>query len=41
MGKVCCKVDATNCPIEIGGLLTSSTKGYAMKADDHFKALVP
>jgi hypothetical protein len=38
MGKVCCKVDATNCPIEIGSLLTSSTKGYAMKADDHFKA---
>jgi hypothetical protein len=39
MGKVHCKVDATHSPIEIGDLLTtSSTKGYAMKADDVTKA---
>jgi hypothetical protein len=39
MGKVYCKVDARNSPIEIGDLLTTSTKkGYAMKADDHAKA---
>jgi hypothetical protein len=34
-GKVYCKVDATYGPIEIGDLLTtSSTAGYAMKADN-------
>ena len=39
MGKVYCKVDATHSSIEIGDLLTtSSTKGYAMKADDSIKA---
>jgi hypothetical protein len=35
MGKVYCKVDARQCPIEIGDLLTtSSTRGYAMKAEN-------
>jgi hypothetical protein len=39
MGKVYCKVDARNSSIEIGDLLTtSSTKGYAMKAQDPMKA---
>jgi predicted outer membrane repeat protein len=39
MGKVYCKVDARQSPIEIGDLLTtSSTKGYAMKAKDPIKA---
>jgi hypothetical protein len=38
MGKVYCKVDAAHSPIEIGDLLTSSTKGYAMKANDHLRA---
>ena len=39
MGKVYCKVDARHSSIEIGDLLTtSSTKGYAMKADDATKA---
>ena len=39
MGKVYCKVDARNSPIEIGDLLTtSSTKGYAMKAENPMKA---
>jgi hypothetical protein len=39
MGKVYCKVDAQRSSIEIGDLLTtSSTKGYAMKADDPMKA---
>ncbi|HTH22400.1 MAG TPA: hypothetical protein VL854_09305, partial [Nitrososphaeraceae archaeon] len=39
MGKVYCKVDATHSPIAIGDLLTtSSTKGYAMKANDVTKA---
>jgi hypothetical protein len=39
MGKVYCKVDATCSPIEIGDLLTtSSTMGYAMKAEDPMKA---
>jgi hypothetical protein len=39
MGKVFCKVDARDSPIETGDLLTtSSTKGYAMKAQDHAKA---
>lgn len=39
MGKVYCKVDARDAPIEIGDLLTtSSTKGYAMKAEDPMKA---
>jgi hypothetical protein len=39
MGKVYCKVDARHSSIEIGDLLTtSSTKGYAMKAEDPMKA---
>ena len=38
MGKVYCKVDATHSPIEMGDLLTSSTKGCAMKVDDPSKA---
>jgi hypothetical protein len=39
IGKVYCKVDATYSSIEIGDLLTTSTtRGYAMKADDHHKA---
>jgi hypothetical protein len=39
MGKTYCKVDANHSPIEIGDLLTtSSTKGYAMKADDPAKS---
>jgi len=39
MGKAYCKVDARYSPVEIGDLLTtSSTKGYAMKADDHTRA---
>jgi hypothetical protein len=33
-GKVLCKVDATQTPIDIGDLLTTSpTAGHAMKAD--------
>jgi len=39
LGKVSCKVDATNAPIEIGDLLTTSqTIGHAMKATDPQKA---
>jgi hypothetical protein len=39
MGKVYCKVDARHSSIRIGDLLTtSSTKGYAMKAEDPMKA---
>jgi hypothetical protein len=39
MGKVYCKVDARDGPVEIGDLLTtSSTIGYAMKAEDPTKA---
>ena len=39
MGKTYCKVDARHCSIEIGDLLTtSSTKGYAMKAEEPMKA---
>jgi hypothetical protein len=39
MGKVFCKVDATQYPIEVGDLLTtSSTRGFAMKAGDPMKA---
>lgn len=39
IGKVFCKVDARSSPIETGDLLTtSSTKGYAMKANDPGKA---
>jgi hypothetical protein len=35
MGKVLCKVDATNCPVMVGDLLTTSaTPGHAMKASD-------
>jgi hypothetical protein len=37
--KVYCKVDTQYGPIEVGDLLTTSpTPGYAMKADDPFKA---
>jgi hypothetical protein len=40
MGKVYCKVDANNAPIEVGDLLTtSSTRGHAMKAADPVRAL--
>jgi hypothetical protein len=39
IGRVCCKVDADYCPIEIGDLLTTSpTPGHAMKAADPLKA---
>jgi hypothetical protein len=39
MGKVACKVDARHSPIAVGDLLTtSSTPGYAMKADDPLRA---
>jgi hypothetical protein len=39
LGKVYCKVDARHSPIGVGDLLTtSSTPGYAMKADYPFKA---
>ena len=39
MGKAYCKVDARQSSIEIGDhLTTSSTKGYAMKAEDPMKA---
>jgi hypothetical protein len=39
VGKVYCKVDARYASIEVGDLLTTSpTPGYAMKADDPFKA---
>lgn len=39
MGKVYCKVDARQSPVEIGNLLTtSSTKGYAMNAEDVTRA---
>ena len=39
LGKVFCKVDASNAAIEVGDLLTtSSTPGYAMKVSDPQKA---
>ena len=39
MGKVYCKVDAQDCPIEVGDLLTTSaTAGHAMKAEDQSRA---
>jgi hypothetical protein len=39
MGRVYCKVDADPSAIEVGDLLTtSSTPGYAMKADDPMRA---
>lgn len=39
MGKVFCKVDARQSPIEVGDLLTtSSTRGFAMKAEDPKKS---
>jgi hypothetical protein len=39
VGRVFCKVDATNAPIEVGDLLTTSnTKGHAMKAEDPSRA---
>jgi hypothetical protein len=40
MGKVFCKVDVTDSPIEVGDLLTtSSTEGHAMKVSDYSKAM--
>jgi hypothetical protein len=39
VGKVYCKVDAVDHPVEVGDLLTSSgTPGHAMKATDPMKA---
>jgi hypothetical protein len=39
VGKVYCKVDANNSPIEVGDLLTTSaTPGCAMKVADPFQA---
>jgi hypothetical protein len=39
IGRVFCKVDATDAPIEVGDLLTTSpTQGHAMKAEDPLKA---
>ena len=39
VGKVYCKVDAQDTPIEVGDMLTTSaTKGHAMKAEDPMKA---
>lgn len=39
LGKVYCKVDADNAPIEVGDLLTtSSVPGHAMKAAEPLKA---
>ena len=41
MGKVYCKADARFSRIEVGNLLTtSSTAGYAMKAQDPYRAFV-
>jgi len=39
MGKVYCKVDAQNAPIEVGDLLTTSdSRGHAMKVTDPLRA---
>jgi hypothetical protein len=39
LGKVYCKVDACDSPIEVGDLLTTSaTPGHAMRADDPLRA---
>jgi hypothetical protein len=39
MGKVYCMVDATDVPVEIGDLLTtSSVPGHAMKVTDPLKS---
>jgi hypothetical protein len=39
LGKVFCKVDATQGPIGVGDLLTtSSVVGHAMRADDHARS---
>lgn len=39
VGKVFCKVDATNEPVSVGDLLTTSaTPGHAMKAADPLQA---
>jgi hypothetical protein len=39
MGKVYCKVDATDAAIAVGDLLTTSrTPGHAMKAEDPVRA---
>jgi hypothetical protein len=38
-GKVWCKVDATDAPIEVGDMLTSSAvRGHAMRASDPARA---
>jgi hypothetical protein len=38
-GRVCCRVDATDAPIDVGDLLTSSSNpGYAMKVSNPTKA---
>jgi hypothetical protein len=38
-GRVCCRVDATEAPIDVGDLLTSSSNpGHAMKASDPTEA---
>jgi hypothetical protein len=38
-GKVYCKVDASETPVAVGDLLTTSAKpGHAMKAEDPHKA---
>jgi hypothetical protein len=38
VGKVFCKVDAVYSPVEMGDLLTTTTVGHAMKADNPLKA---
>jgi hypothetical protein len=39
VGRIFCKVDAQNAPIEIGDLLTTSpVRGHAMKAEDPLRA---
>jgi hypothetical protein len=39
VGKVCCKVDASYSPIEVGDLLTTSaTPGHAMKVENPLRA---
>ena len=39
LGKVFCKVDADQCPIKVGDMLTTSnTQGHAMKATNRSKA---
>lgn len=39
LGKVCCKVDATESPVEVGDMLTTAeTPGHAMRATDRDRA---